>query len=60
VCRVAYNPEVSKFTFNGNKRAGIFFRMVAMWDRENRIARSERVEASKYVSGGTGSVVLGS
>jgi len=34
--------------------------MVAMLDRENRIARSERVEASKNDSGGTGSVVSGS
>jgi len=60
VCRVAYNPEVSKFTFNGNKRAGICFRMVAMWDRENRNARNERVEASKNDSRGTGSVASGS
>jgi hypothetical protein len=60
VCRVAYNPEVSKFTFNGNKREGIFFRMVAMWDRENRNARNERVEVSKNDSRGTGSVVSGS
>lgn len=60
VCRAAYNPEVSKFTFNGNKRAGIFFQMVATWDRENRNARSERVEASRNDSRGTDSVVSGS
>jgi len=37
-----------------------FFRMVAMWDRENRNARSERVEVSKNDSRDTGSVVSGS
>jgi len=34
--------------------------MVAMWDRENRNARNERVEASKNDSRGTGSVASGS